>query len=428
MSEPTLTQTNTKRAAAIEATALHFLTVVYPDARAPMVLGKRRLVIGREPGVGELQLEDRRASRQHLEIRFPRPTDAVPRVKDLGSKNGSWLNGASLRTETGLNPGDVIRVGDTLMVYSRVAGAVLDIAEGRSIEAQVMEARVARLGATELPVLVHGPSGAGKERVAQALHAASGRRGRLVSINCSTFTDNLLASELFGHVSGAFSGANTRRDGLFASAAGGTLFLDEIAEMPLGQQPALLRALQEGKVRPVGSDREVDVDVRVVAATHQDLEAAVEAGSFRGDLYARLAGAQIEVPPLALRRGDILPLFALFYDAAHELGAETAEALLLHDWPYNIRQLQHAAQAIKAEASGARIDLGQLPVEIRESFREKVTTPGEITLDENVLRAALQEHSGHVSEVAKALGRTRQQVYRRLKLYGLDAADFRDES
>lgn len=428
MSDLTLSQPSGRAWATGEDEVTHALTVVFPTANVP-VLFQRGLTVGREWTRSGLVLDDRRASRAHLEVRCP-PGGGAARARDLDSKNGSWLNGAGLTTREddapALQPGDVLRVGDTLMVYSRVGAPPRELTADRALETQVTDARVAQVARGDLPVLVRGPSGAGKERVALAVHAQSGRGGPFVPVNCATFTDGLLASELFGHVAGAFSGAGARRDGLFVSARGGTLFLDEIAELPLAQQPALLRALQERRVRPVGADREVPVDVRVVAATHQDLEARVEAGAFRGDLFARLAGAPVDVAPLAARRADILPLLRTFLDAPSTLDADAAEALLLHDWTYNVRALQHVAAALRTAGLPPTLTVAHLPPEVRAGARARATAAGPPpTVDAATLEAALKTHAGRVSDVADALGLTRQQVYRRLRRYGLQADDYR---
>lgn len=413
---------------------LHCLTRVHPDSDHPQPID-RALVLGRSPGPGHWALDDRRTSRRHFEVAPVRGEVDAVRLTDLGSKNGTFVDGARVETAY-LEPGAVIRAGDTLFVYE----AVEQPADGgppleRGVSLPLLHAlhRARALAPLAVPVLIVGPTGAGKERVARLLHAASARGGSLVAVNCATFGAELLASELFGHVAGAFSGARTARDGLFVSAGGGTLFLDEIAEMPLEQQPALLRALQEGRVRPVGADRERAVDVRVVAATHRDLKAAVEAGRFRGDLYARLAGAVVRLPGLAARPADVMPLFRLF--ASEGIGptptitADAAEALTTWHWPFNVRELQHAATAARVEAGRAQVvDLEALPPDVREAHVERLRAtaePEDLPLDRPTLERALRAHDGNVSAVARALGRTRQQVYRKLELLSIDPAGFR---
>jgi DNA-binding NtrC family response regulator len=243
-----------------------------------------------------------------------------------------------------------------------------------------------------------------------------------VVVNCATLNRELLGSELFGHVKGAFSGAESSRNGLFLEASGGTLFLDEIAELPLDQQPALLRVLQEGRVRPVGSDRETPVDVRIVAATHQDLRSLDRDGRFRSDLYARLAGLTIELPGLAERRSEILPLFRGFFGpGSPPLSLKAAEVLLAYEWPRNIRELMHLAGQLALFGRLEKIERSALPKEMMESAPEgERGAPSRERIEQ-----LLAEHGGNVAEVARALGTHRQQVYRWLRQFKLDAKSFR---
>lgn len=315
-----------------EVPVRRFLTRVHPEAGDPRELGDRRLVVGREPGAGHLTIDDALVSREHFEIAPASRTAGVLRAKDLGSKNGTLLDGAPLDREL-LRGGEMLRAGDSLFVYSEVApppGEAPPPEVGRSV-ALTYARHVADVVATAPgAVLVTGPSGAGKELIARRIHEHGGRRGRLVSVSCATFTRDLVAGELFGHVRGAFTGADKARGGSFGAADGGTLFLDEIADLPLEQQPASLRALQDKRIRPVGGDRDLPVDVRIVAATHQDLDALVEGGRFRGDLLARLAGFRVHVPGLAQRKEDVLPLLRAFYGEPVEITADAAEALLVY--------------------------------------------------------------------------------------------------
>jgi len=223
--------------------------------------------------------------------------------------------------------------------------------------------QVDRVVGTTLPVVVHGESGTGKELIARAIHFNGPRqRAPFVAVNCGALAETLLESELFGHKKGAFTGANTDRQGLFEAAHGGTLFLDEVGEMSLGMQVKLLRALQEGRVRPVGATREVEVDVRVIAATHRDLGAMMAAAAFRQDLFYRLATLIIRLPPLRERREDI-PLLVRHFLQVHceragsaepEVGGDALQVLMGADWPGNIRQLENIVRAATV-LGGARI-------------------------------------------------------------------------
>lgn len=414
---------------------LRYLAHVYSDgSRASDVefvpVGKG-LIIGREPGVGRFVLDDAEASRKHAEIEVS--GDETVRVKDLGSRNGTHLFGAPIESEY-LTPGAVLRIGGSLLVYCEI-----DLPPGMAAFAPLPRASLARLRAealidtvapSELPVLIQGPTGAGKELLATRVHHKSGRKGALVAVNCSTFSKELIGSELFGHVAGAFSGAATSRTGLFAAANEGTLFLDEIADLPLEQQPALLRAMQEKKVRPVGSDKELAVDARVVAASHKKLSELTTAGGFRADLFGRLSGFIVEIPGLVERREEILSLFTQFVGKdAPPLSIEAAESLLFYDWPLNVRELKHVAERSKLFLKDAeRIESAVFPPEIQQAKREAGAAGGEDEAPtKQVLETLLGKHGGNVAQVAKALGRHRQQLYRWLKKHDLDPEAFRRE-
>ena len=262
--------------------------------------------------VGPLALDDPQLSREHAVVQ-PGPDDTWT-LADLGSSNGTFLEGARIQ-RAALQTGNVLRVGTTLLLFERlelesdtllepqVAGLL-----GPSVAMQRVRGELGLVAPRRIPLLLLGSSGTGKERVAAELHRRSGRSGPLVAVNCAAIPDNLLESEMFGHVEGAFSGATRARVGLFQQADGGTIFLDELGEMPIQLQPKLLRVLADGEVRRVGSTRSQRVDVRVVAATNVDIHASIRQGRFRGDLYARLAGWVLTIPDLAARRQDILPL------------------------------------------------------------------------------------------------------------------------
>ncbi len=405
-------------------------------------LDDKKLVLGRDPGPGGYTLSDSRASRRHAELVFDAGAQSY-RLVDLDSRNGTYLNGHRVQAAV-LQNGSVFRIGDSILVYSEATVpdglSAPEHRPGVSLAGAIANAAADLAAPSDLPLLIAGPTGAGKEVMAKRIHASSGRPGALVPVNCATFGRDLIGSELFGHTAGAFSGAKAPRSGLFVTADGGTLFLDEIAELPIEQQPALLRALQEGVIRPVGSDREVEVNVRVVAATHQRLDALVTQGAFREDLYARLAGFVIDLPGLVLRREEILPLFRSFVgEDAPPLSSDAAEALLVHAWPQNIRELKHVAERTKLFARNLDvIEWSALPSQVRES---EVSTPsgsvdrtaggGTEDLDlpsKSELLTLLEEHGGNVAGVARARGKHRQQVYRWLKRYGIDASSFRSDT
>jgi DNA-binding NtrC family response regulator len=289
-----------------------------------------------------------------------------------------------------------------------------------------------RIARRDVAVLVRGETGTGKELMARAIHEASGRPGEFVAINCGAMPRGLIESELFGHRRGAFSGAGEDRDGLFRRAHQGTLFLDEIAELPPESQVALLRVLQEGEVRPVGASEVVQVDVRVVAASHQDLTRRIADGRFRQDLYGRIAGFQITMPALRDRREDLGTLIATILPRICErpdrftLHREAACALLRYDWPQNIRELEQALAAAVALCEDGKLRLAHLPEAIA-SYRPSSNVA--LSTDDAELRARLvallEAESGNVAAVARAMGRAPIQIRRWCRRLQIDLAKFR---
>ncbi|TNE90526.1 MAG: sigma-54-dependent Fis family transcriptional regulator [Deltaproteobacteria bacterium] len=307
---------------------------------------------------------------------------------------------------------------------------------GESDAMRALEKLITRVAPSGASVLVHGESGTGKERVAQLLHARSDRSaGPFVALNCAAVPEALLESELFGHVRGAFTDARQGRTGLLVSASGGTLLLDEIGEMPLTLQAKLLRVLQERKVRPVGANEEVPFDVRLVAATHQDLEARVADGSFREDLLYRIDVVRLEVPALRERGSDVLLLAQFFLDQHARktrrrlaIGPEAARCLLAYAWPGNVRELQNAMERATALAEGEHITLADLPARLRPVRGDAFVVPTDSaealpTMDEVERRyivRVLAAVGGQKSLAAKVLGFDRSTLYRKLDKYGLE--------
>jgi DNA-binding NtrC family response regulator len=300
------------------------------------------------------------------------------------------------------------------------SSAVLDLR--RAIE------RVAR---SDSSVLIQGENGTGKELVARNVHALSARAAApFVVVNCGAVTATLVESELFGHEKGAFTGADRKRIGLFEAAHKGTLFLDEIGELPRAVQPTLLRALQFGEIRPVGSERTRKVDVRVLAATNRPLLAQVEKGEFREDLYYRIATLVIDVPSLRERRGDVRALAQAFLARCtsrlgHELAFEEEALRLLedHDWPGNVRELENAAERLSVMADGERIgpDLVQRYVLRRERSREVLPTLCIEELEKQAIAAALKRTAGDKKAAAALLGIAFKTLYNKLDRYGMRA-------
>jgi two-component system, NtrC family, response regulator HydG len=289
--------------------------------------------------------------------------------------------------------------------------------------------RVAKVDST---VLITGESGSGKERIARLVHDESTRAaGPFIAVNCGAITETLLESELFGHARGAFTGASVDRPGLFEAANGGTLLLDEVGEVSPGMQVKLLRALQEREIRRVGENKSRRVDVRILAATNRDLAHGVAGGAFRQDLYYRLKVVELHVPPLRERRDDVLPLArVLLADAALRmkrkisgLAPGAADQLLRHQWPGNVRELENAMERAVALARGNRVELEDLPEEIRQAFPMPVATRGRVRpLDEvekDYILAALELNGGNQTHTAAQLRIGAATLYRKLKSYGL---------
>jgi transcriptional regulator with PAS, ATPase and Fis domain len=285
---------------------------------------------------------------------------------------------------------------------------------------------------TEATVLVRGESGSGKELVAKAIHDLSARRNApFLAINCAALSSSLLDSELFGHVRGAFTGAVKDHSGLFQRAHGGTLFLDEVAELPLELQAKLLRVIQERNFIPVGGDRSIDVDVRIVAATHRSLREEVKMGRFREDLMYRLRVVPIFIPPLRERREDIGLLIWHFiqqhnadnFRKIEKIDPQAMRALLDYAWPGNIRELHNVVEYAFAVGRGTTLRWSELPPEFREP-RTVGSQPAQNTLlsaDEEsaAIRQALEQSNGKVSQAARTLGMSRATFWRKRQIYGI---------
>jgi DNA-binding NtrC family response regulator len=309
---------------------------------------------------------------------------------------------------------------------------------GDSAAMQHVHDLIGRVARSEASVLVSGESGTGKELVARAIHRMSARSGGpFVAINCAAVPDALLESELFGHVRGAFTDAKEAHPGLFVQARGGTLFLDEIGDMPLGLQPKLLRVLQERMVRPLGAKAEVPVDVRIVAASHRDLESAIEEHCFREDLYYRINVIHIPLPPLRARGADVLPLAMQFirrlaaqsHKEVTSISQEAAAKLVAYAWPGNVRELQNSMERAVALTRFSEICVDDLPEKIRAYRSSHVVVasddPSELVALEEVERRyvlrVLEAVAGNKTAAARILGLERKTLYRKLERYGVDS-------
>ncbi|MCE9577924.1 MAG: sigma 54-interacting transcriptional regulator [Deltaproteobacteria bacterium] len=295
---------------------------------------------------------------------------------------------------------------------------------------------VARIADTPITVLVMGETGAGKELVTEALHLGSSRRAQpLIKLNCASLPETLLESELFGHERGSFTGAERRKLGYFEAATGGTLFLDELGEMPLGLQAKLLRVLERRAIIRVGGTSEIGVDVRVVAATHRDLEDEIKRGRFREDLYFRISGFTLVVPPLRDRHEDIGPLVDRFARGfAQELGQRepgvtpaAREALAAYAWPGNVRELRNAIERAVVLSAGATIDLSHLPDKVRDAARRQAPPSASSTdmreqlaeMERAAIEAALAAVGDNQTRAAERLGISRRALIYKMEKYGL---------
>jgi DNA-binding NtrC family response regulator len=409
-------------------------------------VGTEPVHLGREPSHGvHLRLEDSRASRSHAEIIW----SDVRRehwIRDRDSSNGVYVNGVRVRQRV-LELGDVVRVGSTVFRYG---AAPVDTGPSRPIEAPFVGVsrslrtsldRAERVAALDAPVLILGPTGAGKELVAQHIHRGSGRKGPMVAVNCAALPSHLAESELFGHDKGAFSGADSSRPGLFCAAQGGTLFLDEVGELPGDIQAKLLRALDTRSIRPVGTAAETRVDVRVVAATNRDLAEEVRAGGFRADLFARLGELVVRLDPLRDRPEDLEPLWRHFMaqlgdGRAVEPNGAAFEAMALHAWPLNVREVRQLVRAaLLLKPDGGELDVEDLPAPMQPSRSavpdrsDRAPVPpleeGEVP-DARQLRHLVEEFGGNVKEVAAFLGKDRKQIYRWLRRHHIDPQAYRN--
>ena len=332
------------------------------------------------------------------------------------------------------------------LLQEQVAGAYrFGSLIGKSPAMQRVFDVIRKVADTDLTVLVRGPSGTGKELVANALHYNGPRRTKpLVKVNCAAFSRELVESELFGHEKGAFTGAVAAREGKFEIADGGTLFLDEIGDMRPETQAKILRVLQEREFERVGGNRTLKVDVRILAATNQDLEAKVKAGSFREDLYYRLNVVSILLPALRERVEDLPFLIEHFLAAAatrlkrapRPLAPDAYRALCAHEWKGNVRELEHAIEQAVALASGSEIALADLPASVRGmpsdgaadppgSFREAKQQAVE-RFERQFIHEALARHHGNISKAAEDMGMYRQHLQLKLAEYGIDAAAYRE--
>jgi transcriptional regulator with GAF, ATPase, and Fis domain len=449
-SDATVSSDRARRACAPPRVAR--LVVVYPRALAgSFALADAAVTAGR-PGAGvALAIAHPTVSRQHATIRWD-PTAGRHSICDLGSRNGTWLDGQPVAALPKLlADGAVVRIGDVLAVYERgdppaaAPQVSREALPGESLAAQQLRAAVARAGPDPSPALILGETGAGKERVAAELHRLSGRRGPLLALNCAALSAQLVESQLFGHVRGAFTGATGEQAGFFRAAAGGTLFLDELGEMPLELQPKLLRAVESGEVVAVGSTQAHRTNARLVAATNRSLLEDVAKGRFRRDLYARLALCEVPVPPLRARRVDLIEWIDRLHRAwceqrgaaaaPLEFDVEAMEALLLAPWLDNLRGLNRLVHAVAGQAGPVARE--QLPRWLHGEHEEAAEPEAEPRRDQEPsgeggkrtfrprpsreeLLAALAAHGWSLRATARHFERDRKQIVRWVEMYAIE--------
>ncbi|XYI02686.1 sigma 54-interacting transcriptional regulator [Sorangium sp. So ce1128] len=442
-------------------------------------------VLGRDPSA-DVYVPTPTASRHHARIER---RGGVWHLSDLGGRNGTIHNGEFV-TEAVLAHLDEIRIGSAIFkfvehdaesyAHYRIDGAYLEDPDSPSqvrpcsstsrivggYQSQLLAGRLREIARSELSVLILGESGTGKEIFAEQLHEWSGRRGPLQAVNCAAIPAALVEGELFGHRRGAFSGAERDRMGIIRAAHQGTLLLDEIGDMPLEAQAKILRVIQSKEITPLGAAQPEQVDVRIVAATHRDLDALQQKGAFRADLFARLNEYSITLPPLRERKEDIFSLCVALArrHGRHEVRPSTAfmASLLHHDFPYNVRELEALIKRWAATARGPELDLQDLSGEIRSQMRTygarssaslpppadaaratlipedraalsageggyapNGALPPRTSPDEKVLRELLVQQRGNVAAVARELGRDRAQVHRWIRRYNMNVDEFR---
>lgn len=393
-------------------------------------------------------LDDETVSRFHCEImREPRGF----LLRDKKSTNGTLLDGAEVR-EAFLRPGAIVTVGKVelkVRTYSERVEVLpsenhfFGDAVGESLPMRELFGLLERLAPSDVSVLLGGETGTGKDTLARAIHSESRRaKAPFIIVDCASVVPSLIESELFGHEKGSFSGATERRTGAFELAHGGTLFLDEVGELPLDLQPKLLRVLEQRSLRRVGGNREIKVDIRVVAASKRNLLADVERGKFREDLYFRLAAAPVTVPPVRERRSDIALLAETILvrickksgSDALTMEAAALSALAEHDWPGNVRELHNAIEraAILARSSGVDvIRFGDLPAPAlmrrvggRPEFDESISyrdakSAMEADFERRYVTWLLARHEGNISAAARAADMDRKYLHKLAKKHGV---------
>ena len=409
-----------------------------------------------EPGHLVLELPGTRISKRHVQL--TRRPDKSWNLRDLGSRNGTFVNGQRVERAT-LQDGDVLEVGAVILRFrlglptsGRVGPGVPQVAGSSGTAplgfASLVPAvaheldQLARIARTQVPTLLTGEIGSGRKLLARGMHDLSGRPGPFVLIRCGALTDSRLTRQLFGQVQGATPGTSRDEPGSLRRAHTGTVLLDEVGELPLPAQDALLRFLREKAVTPVGGDRSVSVDVRVISVTHKPLDEMALDDRFRGDLLAQLAGYRHAIPPLRQRLEDLGLLLGEILGRPEVVGGdgltfsvEAVRALLAHRWPFNIHELAHAMAVASALTETGIIDAQHLPRDVRSASTEHGTrerpasSPRVLNPEQQLLRkqliGLLEEKNGNITHVASSMGKARMQIHRWMRALGIDANDYR---
>jgi DNA-binding NtrC family response regulator len=411
------------------------LAFIHPHADGERALGRvtRSILLGRDPACDVL-LDDPSVSRRHAQLE--RRADALW-LRDLGSMNGCRVSRRRVVDAAEVKPGDVLRLGDVLLRLVRrpegaaapVAGAASALVGGASLHG--VRRLIRLLGPTELRITIRGESGTGKDLAARELHRASGRGGPFIALNCAAIPESLVETELFGHLRGAFTGAARDKPGMFEAAHGGTLFLDEVAELPASTQAKLLRAVETREIRRVGAVRSTPIDTRLISATNHDLGGDVQRGLFRGDLAARLAEAEIVMPPLRERIEDLPALIDFLSQRAGRrpsFDADAMELLACYRWPLNVRELDNLLRTFAVLAEGQEVEAAMLPAHLGPPPPPGPTAPASAADNgapprpapaERIL-AALRRHRWNVRRASEELGISRSTLYRQLARAGVD--------
>ncbi|MDB4966742.1 MAG: response regulator HsfA [Myxococcales bacterium] len=421
----------TPRAALIVPERLRLMVVSGPDRGRELLVRAGTYFVGKAEGC-DLLLTDGAVSRRHLELVV---TANGILVRDLESKNGSFFGGARF-AEVTVGAGAVVTIGQTELRLCADRGPRVEpsTAEsfgglvGRSLVMRELFALLERVAASDAPILIEGETGTGKELAAEAIAAVSRGAAPLAVCDLGAVTSSLIESELFGHVRGAFTGADADRDGAFVVADGGTLFLDEVGELELALQPRLLRVLERRQVKPIGGRGFRQVDVRVIAATNRDLALEVQEGRFRSDLFYRLSVLRVRLPPLRDRKEDVpllLDRFIVQSGADVTVSADARALLADYDWPGNVRELKNVVRRALSLLGEERVitprHLGIADqVVTPERFHEaKQSLVAEWEID--YLRRLLVRTGGNMTRAARIAGLERAYLYRLVKKHGLRA-------